>query len=383
VSVLLLTINFVQANHYRSYWPTEEWKTKSPFSQGLVPENINTIKDYIEDYNNEYSFSDVDSMVIIKNGYIVEELYFNGWTENDFHVCWSVTKSVTSALIGIAIDEGLINLDDIVVDYFQDYTIANLDERKEAITIENILVMSSGLNYLGDDIMFLPWVSSPDQVQYALDIPMATDPGTIFNYDTCASHLLSAIIERATGNTTFEYAQEKLFEPLGITHVHWEQDKQRVYYGGNGLFLEPKDMAKFGYLFINNGYWDGQQIIPESWVNLTTTEYWNFLGGWGYAYHWWIHNDINGFAAHGKDGQAIFVIPDEDLVVVFTAEIIGVDPEPYLEIIHNYILPKLILEEFTLAVVLLLPLSLTGITSIFVTAIKLARKSKLENNILD
>ncbi|MHA1124014.1 MAG: serine hydrolase domain-containing protein [Candidatus Heimdallarchaeota archaeon] len=349
---------------------------KSPFSQGLIPENINSINDYIENYNTEHMFSDVESMVIIKNGYIVEELYFNGWTEIDFHVCWSVTKSVTSALVGIAVDEGLINLDDVVIDYFQDYTIANLDERKEAIAIGNILVMSSGLNYLGDDLVFIPWVSSPDQVQYALDIPMATIPGTVFNYDTCASHLLSAIIERVTGITTFEYAQEKLFEPLGITHVHWEHDKQGVYYGGNGLFMEPRDMAKFGYLFINNGYWDGQQIISEEWVNLTTNEYWNFPGDWGYAYHWWTHEDINGYAAHGKDGQAIFVMPEEDLVVVFTAEIVGIDPEPYLEIIHNYILPELVLEELTLAITILLPITISCITIIIIYGIKLGKKSQ-------
>ncbi len=383
IILFFISTSCVNGSTYRNYWPTEEWKTKSPFSQGLIPENINSINDYIENYNNEHLFSDVESIVIIKNGYIVKELYFNGWTEIDFHVCWSVTKSVTSALIGIAVDEGLINLDDIVIDYFQDYTIANLDERKEAMTIGNILVMSSGLNYLGDDLVFIPWVSSPDQVQYALDIPMATVPGTIFNYDTCASHLLSAIIERVTGNTTLAYAQEKLFEPLGITHVHWEHDKQGVFYGGNGLFMEPRDMAKFGYLFINNGYWDGQQIIPESWIDLTTSEYWNIWGDLGYAYQWWTHADINGYAAHGKYGQAIFVIPEEDLVIAFTAEIFGSDPEPYLEIIHTYILPELFLEEFTLAFAILLPVSVTGITVITIVSIIFVRKRKMQNTNLE
>lgn len=382
-SMLFIATSYGVGVTYRNYWPTEEWKTKSPMSQGLDPSNINDVSEYIENYNNEYSFSDVDSIVVIKNGYLVYEDYFNGWVEDDFHVCWSVTKSVTSALIGIAVDEGLVSLDDIVIDFFQDYTIANLDERKEAMTIRNILVMSSGLNYLGDDFVFIPWVSSPDQVQYALDIPMATVPGTIFNYDTCASHLLSAIIERVTGNTTFEYAQEKIFEPLGITHVHWEHDKQGVYYGGNGLFMEPRDMAKFGYLFVNNGYWDGQQIISEEWVNLTTVEYWNFPGDWGYAHHWWTHGDIGGYAAHGKDGQAIFVIPEEDLVVVFTADITGSNPEPYLEIIHRYILPEFILEEFTLAVVILLPFTITGLVTIIMQFAKLGKKRKINNASLE
>ncbi|MHA1759185.1 MAG: serine hydrolase domain-containing protein [Candidatus Heimdallarchaeota archaeon] len=379
ISLFFISTSCVYGSTYRNYWPMEEWKTKSPFSQGLIPKNINSINDYIEIYNSNHFFSDVESVVIVKNGYIVKELYFKGWTENDFHVCWSVTKSVTSALIGIAVDEGLISLDDTVIDYFQNYTIANLDERKEAMTIENILVMSSGLNYLGDDVVFLTWVSSPDQVQYALDIPMATVPGTIFNYDTCASHLLSAIIERVTGNTTFEYAQEKLFGPLGITHVHWEHDKQGVFYGGNGLFLEPRDMAKFGYLFINNGYWDGLQIISEEWIDLTTSEYWSLWADWGYAYHWWTHADINGYAAHGKDGQAIFVIPEEDLVVAFTAEIIGVDPEPYLEIIHTYILQELFLKEFTLTFAILLPVSVAAIIVITILSIRFGRKRKIQN----
>ncbi|MHA1462970.1 MAG: serine hydrolase, partial [Candidatus Heimdallarchaeota archaeon] len=143
----------------RSYWPTEEWQTTQPEQQNMQSEILNPVVDYIEEWNEDHQFSDVDSIIVVKNGFIVKEAYFGLYGENDIHVLWSVTKSITSILIGIAIKEGYIeSVEENVLEYFSDREIANVDERKESIKLKHLLMMSTGFDYPGDNAIWPSWM---------------------------------------------------------------------------------------------------------------------------------------------------------------------------------------------------------------------------------
>lgn len=363
--LLILLNSFLIQNNVsgvvsRSYWPTEEWQTSQPEQQNMRSEILNPVVDYIEEWNEDHQFSDVDSIIVVKNGFIVKEAYFGLYGENDIHGLWSVTKSITSILIGIAIKEGYIeSVEENVLEYFSDREIANIDERKESIKLKHLLMMSTGFDYPGDDAIWTSWMSAQNQVQYILDQPMATTPGSIFNYDTGGSHLLSAILEIATNKSTLEYAKEKLFDPLGITHYTWLHDKQGIYFGGHGIYFEPRDIAKIGYLYINNGTWENGQIVSEEWVSYSTTTQWPLSDYWGYSHQWWTHPIYGAFAAAGKFGQRIIAIPKHDLVVVFTATLSDADGEPYFTILEDYILDAISTETNLLSCAIFLPIALT------------------------
>jgi CubicO group peptidase (beta-lactamase class C family) len=281
----------------------------------------------------------IDSVVVVRNGYIVTEKYYSPYRQDDPHDTWSITKSVVAALIGIAIQEGYINsVDDPVLGYFPGRTFENDESRKRAITLEHLLTMSSGLAWDWDEM-----VSSRDWVQYTLDQPLQADPGTEFYYSSGSAHLLSAIIQEATGRNTLDFARQYLFDPLGIKDVTWKSDLEGIPKGGWGLALKPRDMARLGYLYLNQGLWVDQQIIPATWVEASAQRHiqvpeplepWDLYMG----YLWWVHGD-GPYAAHGMRGQFIYVIPDLDLVVVFTSDIPDSKfAEPQL-LIRDYVIP--------------------------------------------
>ncbi|MFX0064121.1 MAG: serine hydrolase domain-containing protein [Candidatus Hermodarchaeota archaeon] len=328
------------------YWPTTDWLESTPEEQGMNSTKLNQVIDYINDLN----FA-IDSVVVVRHGYIVLEEYFNPSVSNQssLHFVYSVTKSFTSALIGIAIQKGFIeNVDQKVVDLFSNRIIANLDSRKQNMTIEHLLTMSTGLEwdewtYSYDDSRndVIKMIYSSDSVQFILDRLMVNDPGEEWVYSSGASHLLSAIIEQTTNYNTLEFANEFLFGPLGITDVDWWQDPQGIYYGGFGLYLRARDMAKFGYLYLNNGTWDSQQIVSADWVAKSTETAFLRGGGHGYGYQWWTYPQLGIYYAIGLYDQSIFVVPDYNMVVVFTANITsGSNPEHNL--LFDYIIPAVI-----------------------------------------
>ena len=372
LAIIIFSSNTLQLTN--AIWPTEDWNTNNPFRQQMKSKPLNDMVDFIENFNDNYAFSDIDSVVVIKNGFIIKEWYSYFWEVDDIHVQWSVTKSFTCTLIGIAIKEGFISsVNELVLDFFSDRTILNVDYRKEAITIEHLLLMSTGLAYPGDDEIWLGWMNAEDQVQYILDLPMATEPGTIFNYDTGGSHLLSAIIQKTTSMSTEDFAVQYLFNPLGISHYHWLYDNQGISFGGHGLHLTSRDMAKLGYLYLNNGYWEENQILPNYWVEFVTQINWYLSGTFSYASHWWIHPYLNMFSAQGRYGQSIFVLPDEDIIVVFTADLSDADPYPYLTIIENFVLPSIMNNKIILYLEILIPIGLC-FTVVFKTLIIRKRK---------
>jgi CubicO group peptidase (beta-lactamase class C family) len=328
-----------------SYWPTDEWLNSTPEEQGMDSSRLNELKDYIEKY---YSRT-MDSLIIVRNGYIILEEYPSGLNPDTLHILHSVTKSFTSALIGIAIKQELIkNVNQKVLDFFPNRSIANLSPEKQNMTLEHLLTMTTGFqwnewqySYEDNRNDLIRAINSGDFVQFMLDLPMGSTPGTVWTYCTGASHLLSAIIEAVSNKSTLTFAQEYLFGPLGITDVYWQYDSQHVYYGGSALHLNPRDMAKFGLLFLNNGSWDGQQIIPSDWIfNSTSTIYHQFSEEYnGYGYQWWTWPSLGGvYYAAGLYQQKIIVVPEHNLIVIFTADLrAGNDPEP--AILYHFIIP--------------------------------------------
>jgi CubicO group peptidase (beta-lactamase class C family) len=260
----------------------------------------------------------------------------------------SVTKSVTSTLIGIAIQKGYIkDVRQPLLNLLPDQKAANLDAHKKAITLEDLLTMTSGLDCHENPAPGEPSMqASQDWVQFVLDLPTVAQPGTKFNYCTATIELLSAVLQKATGMSARKFANENLFAPIGIGPIEenrWPSDPQGITLGGYGLTLTPREMAKFGYLFLNQGQWDGKTIVPADWVANSTSCHSDKGDKKEYGYLWWIDPQGKWYTALGLGGQHIFIYPAENLVVVSTADLpLGNDADllPIQELIDGYILPS-------------------------------------------
>jgi CubicO group peptidase (beta-lactamase class C family) len=278
----------------------------------------------------------LDSVLVIRHGYIVAEVYFLPFRQDTKHELHSCTKSFASALVGIAIDRGTIDgVNHPVLDFFPERTFADTDARKRAMTLEDLLTMTSGLDWEEGDPIYAQMMRSPDWVQFVLDTPMAVEPGSQFNYCSGCSHILSAIVQATAGTSTLDFARTYLFEPLGISDVTWYSDPQGIANGGWGLRITPRDMAKLGYLYLNGGVWDGQQVVSAEWVATSVEAHVETGEELDYGYQWWVYPPLNAYTARGRGGQLIFVMPDLDVVAVFTAEI--EDDQPLLALIEDFI----------------------------------------------
>jgi CubicO group peptidase (beta-lactamase class C family) len=244
-------------------------------------------------------------------------------------------------------DQGYIqSVDQPVLSFFPERTVANLDARKEAMALEHLLTMTDGLDWVSKDIRFTSsgdttpeMRQSSDWVQFTLDRRMAEEPGSRWNYNGGASHLLSAIIQETTGMTALEFAEEHLFGPLGISKATWSSDPQGRNYGAAYLRMMPRDMAKFGYLYLNEGRWDGEQIVPAAWVEASTTNH-SPTPGMYYGYQWWVMPWAGYYSAIGARGQYIIVLPELDMVVVFTSDLVPEDQHIPLLLLAFYVVPS-------------------------------------------
>lgn len=297
-----------------TYWPTEGWQTSTPEEQGLDSVKLVEAIQEIQKQN-----IPVNSLMLIRNGKVLLDTYFYNPYDGAFpHDLASVTKSVMTTLIGIAVGQGKIELDKPMLSYFTGRTIANLDERKESITIRHLVGNVNGMEsgcLAGDQPTIQAMTSTPDWVQHALDRKMVQEPGKSFCYDSPGIHLLSAILQESTGMTTLEFARQYLFEPLGIKGAIWEGDPQGYIRGWGDLHLYPQDAAKIGYLFLANGIWEGEQIVPADWAEQAVTSQVN-AGDDDYGYGWWINE--GSFSASGRGGQKVFVVPSLNAIVVTT-----------------------------------------------------------------
>jgi CubicO group peptidase (beta-lactamase class C family) len=264
----------------------------------------------------------IRSLLVSWKGSLILEQYYNGARATTPANIKSASKSVISALVGIAIGRGQIEgVRQPIADYFPSLTAPKADPRKRAITVEDLLTMRSGLQSTSNRY-YGSWVQSRNWVQYALDRPLLAEPGTYMDYSTGSSHLLSAILTKAAGKSTWQYAQEVLAKPLGFTLAQWPRDPQGIYFGGNDMLMTPRQMVGFGELYLNRGSIQGRQVVPADWVDASfvvrTRSRWSDQY---YGYGWWVRelagHDVR--YAWGFGGQYIFVVPKLDLVVVTTS----------------------------------------------------------------
>src|SRR5437667_208832 len=241
------------------YWPTQGWRSSSPEAQGMDSAKLAEAFDYIQQQK-----VPIHSLLIVRNGSIVLDAYFYPFQADQLHDGASMTKSVTSTLIGIAIGQHkLSGVSQSVLSLFPLRTIANRDERKEHVTIEQLLTMTSNLDCRSQhEITLTEMMQSKDWIKFMLDLPMANDPGNKFVYCSGGMHLLSGIISQTTGVSALEFARRELFRPLGINDVVWPSDPNGITHGWGDLHLRPRDWAKLGYLWLNQGRWEDRQLVP-------------------------------------------------------------------------------------------------------------------------
>lgn len=328
----------------------------------------------------QQKYSEVHSMLIAKNNTLVFEDYYTGhqyqwdapwhhgqevtWNRSMKHNQLSVTKSITSLCTGIAIMQGHINsVHQSIFDYLPDY-LHFKSGTKENITIENLLTMTSGLEWdewgspyssISNDMIGM-YFSNVDPVSYVLSKPMASEPGTNFTYSGGNCIILGEIIKNASGKKLDEYAREYLFEPLGTNSFTWPHLKDEVIQAAGDLKITPRDMIKIGMMFLNDGYWNEWEIISPSWVEQSAIPYYcnhginvpgEASGKMGYSYSWWTQTfsikgrKISMYTASGWGGQHIMIFPEIETVVVFTGGNYLTKRPPF-EILERFILPAII-----------------------------------------
>jgi CubicO group peptidase (beta-lactamase class C family) len=302
--------------------PVTNWEFSTPEDQGLDSDVLSGA--FVEFESLGY----VDCILIIKNGKIVAEQYYNGYDKDIAHNVKSVSKSFLSALTGIALREGYLDsLNQKMVDFFPEYAHYVIDDRQNDINIRDLLMMRAGLDHERNNYSQL--YQNADWIRATLELTLFFDPGSTFSYNTFQTHLLSAILTKASGMNTFVFFEKFLLDPLHISLSRWQQGPQGYYFGGNNMYFTPRDMAKLGYLYLNNGNINGEQIIPSKWIEESLTNYTGFTNyNWGdlhdvnYGYLWWLGemDDYEVFLAVGYGGQIVFNLPELNMIVVTTAE---------------------------------------------------------------
>jgi CubicO group peptidase (beta-lactamase class C family) len=331
----------LSGSHGAPAWPAAEWPHSEPEAQGMSSVELATMLERIESDN-----PGIHSVTVVRHGTVVLDTRISPFARGDRHDIHSCTKSVLSALVGIAIEKGdLPGLDARVLDFFPGHEIAHLDANKRALTLGHLLTMSAGLKT--EDSYLYNWAglgkmhASHDWAQYILDLPIVTEPGARFEYSNGVSELIAIILQEATGQSAKAYAREHLFEPIGIVGYAWQGSRPDDSWGYSGLSLHPLNMARLGYLYLRGGEWDGVQVVPADWVQKSTSP--QITAGTmakSYGYQWWVDDDM--FMMQGYGGQFVYVLPARDLVVVFT----GALPQ------QRYFTPRSLLRNYIEAAVI-------------------------------
>lgn len=292
---------------------SEGWEISSPEAEGLDPARIEEV---YERLFSEDLFPTVRSLLIVRHGKLVAEGYSRDARDRDrFQNLQSATKSVTSLLVGIAREEGLVDsletpLYAFLPEYFDE------DPRKRSITLRDVLTMRTGLKFRNEEDSG-PFVHSRgSSVRNVLQRPLEFDPGSNFYYNDGTPQLVAGLLWEVAGLTLEEYARDRLFEPLGIEDYQWERHRDGLSFGAYGLWLRPRDMAKIGQLMLQEGVWEGHRIVPPEWLEESTRIYANG----DYGYYWWVMEEGRVYRASGAGGQIIFVDEGNDLVIVLTGD---------------------------------------------------------------
>jgi hypothetical protein len=358
--ITILMLNLMAA-YGQQVWPTTEWMVSKPESEGMVTDSIIAFDTDIA--NGKYGF--IDDLIITRNGKLIYHKswkhdydkiygdkskisgvlnpldpggpynYYNPWwhpfyRRGELHSLQSVSKTITSVIIGIAVSKKEFpQLSQTVLSFFDTAKVKNIDDRKSKMTIEHLLTMTAGFDWNEGVVPYTDPMNdcgimeaSFDWVQYAIDKPMANEPGQTFAYNSGATQLLSYIFRKATAKDIEEYAFQHLFAPLGIKDFYWKRTPTGLADTEGGLYLKPTDLAKIFYLWQQNGNWNGKQIVSTEWVKASVTPFISLGPGIKYGYKWWLHeygkNNQLAWCGSGFGGQLPVIIPEYNLVAVFT-----------------------------------------------------------------
>jgi len=358
------------------YWPTKGFRNSTAEEQGMSSAKLLRVHTFYQKAHKKNPNVSIDSIAVYRNGYLVADYYFNPLFPRDtMHIIHSVTKSIMSSLVGIAIDKGYIESVDVpFIDFFKDKHISITDEGMRKVTLKDLLSMQTGIRSR-DSVMYqweglFAMQETDDWVSFIMSLPIDVEPGIRFDYSNMSSFLLSAIIQETTGKDTLTFGRENLFNRIGIGQVRWEWSPQGYGIGYARMWMKPEDMAKFGLLYLQKGYWDGKQIVPTEWVKESitpnafpknvvdmldasgnkdkklTTSNWraaNFFRSFadGYGYQWWLDKD-GSYSAVGVGGQYIMVVPKKNLMVVVTNSSSRLGVFFPRKILDKYILPAIV-----------------------------------------
>ncbi|HUQ83114.1 MAG TPA: serine hydrolase, partial [Gemmatimonadaceae bacterium] len=341
-----------------TYWPAATWRTASPAAVGVDGAAIATLVSRLR----SGALGAEHSIVIVRKGYVIADEYFAGWTSDSIHTEQSVTKSVTSLVTGIALARGDVrSLDQPLVELLSRYApIANLDDRKRALRVRDLLTMRSGLDWNEDSYPGSPLEQlnnlTTDWLRFVVDWPMREQPGTRWQYNSGGVIALGGAIGIAGGMNTADYARTYLLRPIGVTGDKWYRGfPDLLPHTGGGLLMSTRDLARVGYLVLRRGKWNTTQVVPEAWIaestRPTVTPTYR-LGGRqsSYGYLWWLYTLSGGtpdastadlvIAASGAQGQWLFIVPKHDLVVAINAGITN-GPDPALDMLFGTIIPAM------------------------------------------
>ena len=282
------------------------------------------------------------SIMLLRHGEVIAERWMNGAAPEIPHVMHSVSKTFTSAAVGFAIDEGLLSVDDKVVDFFPDKLPEVVDSNLAAMTVRHLMTMTCGQRREPAEVRG----GDGDWVSGFLAAPVEFAPGEWFAYNSLGTYMVSAILQKVTGQKLVDYLDTRLFQPLGIERPQWDESPQGINCGGWGLWLKTEDMAKMGQLLLDGGKWHGRQLLPEGWASEMTTfkvptdRPNDTRADWtaGYCYFMWVCTH-GGVRADGSEGQYVIVLPEKDAVIVLTTD--STLYQPYLDMVWEHLHPVL------------------------------------------
>ncbi len=328
VLILLLLVSACSSETAESFPPIDsgsssDWKVVAPEKLGLDPAKLEVARAYA--FQNEMY---TQAVVVIKDGYLVAEWYAEGTDKNTWATSWSIAKSFTSALLGIAWGDGLLSSLDVTMGTF--VTEWSGDDERASMTLRDVITMSSGLHWSEDysldpnDVSEVAqMVLNSDPLSVPVAQPLESEPGTVWEYSSGDTMLLGIVVEKLTGKNATAFARERIAKPLGMKQFDWWEDGQGNTYTFCCLDTTPRDFAKFGQLFLQNGVWGGEQIVPAEWVSMTVDEKADSFAGYGLQ--WWLNDPAgdpfpslpdNAYFALGHDGQYVGIFPDENMIIV-------------------------------------------------------------------
>ncbi|MDQ2839642.1 MAG: beta-lactamase family protein [Acidobacteriota bacterium] len=314
---------------------SDQLPRSTPEAQGI---SSRAILDFVEAADK--NINTLDSFMIVRHGKVIAEAWWKPAAADKPHILNSVSKSFNAAAVGLAIQDGKLNLDDRVLKFFPADAPADPSDNLKAMMVRDLLTMSGGHDSEPKAVGGAP------SVKQFLAYPVPYKPGTHFQYNTMGSYVLSAIVTKVTGQTSLEYLKPRLFEPLGIESPRWDSSPEGNSLGGYGLWLRTEGFAKFGQLYLQKGKWNGKQLIPRKWIEQSTTrqisneqESHAKIGpDWqqGYGFQFWMCRH-KAYRADGAAGQFIVVMPDQDVVIAITADTGNMQGE--LDAIWDHLLP--------------------------------------------